>query len=141
MKQCSKCKTEKDPTDFWKHKNSKDGLNSVCKDCSKFKVREWIFRNKEKSSSLNLGWKKRNPEKVKLYSSAYENRKRKNMPKWVNKIQINQFYKDKPYGYEVDHIIPLKGKNVTGLHVIHNLQYLSSTENKKKYNNLQESVG
>jgi hypothetical protein len=37
---------------------------------------------------------------------------------------IKEFYSKCPIGYEVDHIIPLNGKNVSGLHTITNLQYL-----------------
>ncbi len=33
MKECNKCNTTKEPTEFYKNKNCKDGLNSWCKKC------------------------------------------------------------------------------------------------------------
>ena len=71
------------------------------------------------------------------------NRKRLKLatPKWANKKDILKFYKNRPIGYHVDHIIPLKGKNVCGLHTIENLQYLPAVENFKKNNTFELKMG
>lgn len=49
------------------------------------------------------------------------------------KILIGNFYKNCPKGYEVDHIIPLSRG---GKHILSNLQYLTISENRRKYNKL-----
>ncbi len=55
-------------------------------------------------------------------------------PAWADLPRIAEFYKNKPEGYHVDHIIPLRGENVCGLHVHYNLQYLTAYENRVKGN-------
>ena len=57
-------------------------------------------------------------------------------PKWTNLKKIKEIYKYCPRGYHVDHIVPLKGVNVCGLHVENNLQYLTAQENISKGNKL-----
>lgn len=57
------------------------------------------------------------------------------IPKWANIDKIKEIYKNRPEGCHVDHIIPLQGKNVCGLHVETNLQYLSIADNLKESNN------
>ena len=49
------------------------------------------------------------------------------------RIKIAQFYKNRPVGYHVDHIIPIaKG----GKHRLDNLQYLTKEENLRKRDKL-----
>jgi hypothetical protein len=55
-------------------------------------------------------------------------------PPWANHQLISDFYKKCPEGYHVDHIIPIAGKNVCGLHVLWNLQYLTAKDNLQKGN-------
>jgi 5-methylcytosine-specific restriction endonuclease McrA len=61
-------------------------------------------------------------------------------PPWSNLESIRQFYSECPEGLVVDHVVPLRGKEVSGLHVVQNLQYLTRVENARKYNKFVPSV-
>lgn len=70
---------------------------------------------------------------------AYASSKRRagihyRIPKWANLKEIERIYANRPKGYHVDHVIPLFGKFVSGLHVETNMQYLPEMENFKKNN-------
>ena len=53
---------------------------------------------------------------------------------WSDELVISMIYADCPEGHHVDHIIPLQGEKVSGLHVAWNLQYLTAEENLAKGN-------
>jgi len=54
-------------------------------------------------------------------------------PKWANKDEMKTIYANRGMMH-VDHIIPLRGKLVCGLHCAANLQYLDGFANKSKLN-------
>lgn len=78
----------------------------------------------------------RSTDEGKAKRAAYEAwrraRKQNATPPWADQEEIEAFYRARPPGYEVDHIIPLKGKTVSGLHTLDNLQYLTMSDNRKK---------
>jgi len=53
--------------------------------------------------------------------------------------EIREIYRNCPEGHEVDHIVPIKGMNVSGLHVPWNLQYLPVAENRAKGNKFKDA--
>lgn len=50
--------------------------------------------------------------------------------------EIKRIYLFRPLGHHVDHLIPLQGKNVCGLHIPANLRYIPAKENLSKGNKL-----
>lgn len=88
--------------------------------------------------------------KVNAKNAARHARKLNRCPAWLtveHLKEIEQFFRDASYlkaltkvRFEVDHIVPLQGKNVSGLHVPWNLQLLTATENREKKNNLKANV-
>ena len=63
------------------------------------------------------------------------------MAPWANRLSIRDFYVlaqkityETGVLHEVDHIIPLQGKKVSGLHVENNLRVISMLENRRKHN-------
>lgn len=105
------------------------------------KNRERILEYKKSYGKINRG--KRNAIEAKRYAE-----KLNRTPNWLTKAQkeeIEQFYwlaKDlyRVTGetYHVDHIVPMQGKNISGLHVPWNLQILPSDLNASKGNKYEE---
>jgi len=89
---------------------------------------------------------KANPGVVNAKTARRRSAKLHRTPFWLTKEQkkqIKEFYIVAalisglcPEPMEVDHIVPLQGKNVSGLHVPWNLQILSESDNRKKKNKL-----
>lgn len=48
MKKCSKCKIDRDLSDFYKDKSRKDGLRNICRGCDKNKINKYRLENPDK---------------------------------------------------------------------------------------------
>lgn len=108
------------------------------KEKQKFYIKRWATRNSDIVKRKRKEYVEQNREKVRVYyrSKCARRRARKlsATPPWVDNKTMNLIYKNCPKGYHVDHIIPLNGINVSGLHVPWNLQYLPAIENLIKGN-------
>lgn len=81
--------------------------------------------------------RERNYTLIKARDNEYRCKRIQRVPKWSETKAIQEVYRMCPEGFHVDHIIPLRGKLVSGLHVLANLQYLRAAENIAKSNKFE----
>ena len=147
-KVCIHCSIEKSLYCFgfssYKRKDGSSYYKTYCKSCAVKKEQERIKNkgrkyDREQQVKAVALWRKENPIKERLRVALRQKRVRLATPQWVEKEEIRKIYLQAQIeNKEVDHIIPLKGKTVCGLHVPWNLQLLSKTENSKKSNTFIE---
>ncbi len=123
----------------------------------------WNQNNREKEAQRAQKWRKDNPDTYKKSIRTWRNKnavayraymakatadrnaaEKRRTPQWLNKEQdwlIQQAYelaqlrtKMFNFSWHVDHVVPLRGKDVSGLHVPWNLQVIAAAENTKKGN-------
>jgi hypothetical protein len=95
---------------------------------------EWYRLNRDRGNELAAAYRKRNAHIISARARTMEARRLLRVPAWSETDLIVEFYKKCPPGHEVDHVLPLQGEFVSGLHVIGNLQYLTIAENRSKKN-------
>lgn len=131
-KKCSSCFKVLSYTEYHKDAWNTRGINSTCKDC---RVLENALQyKKESTKEAHQRSYIKNKGIIKARNAAYRAARSYREVPWANKIALALIYKNCPEGYHVDHIIPLKGELVSGLHVPENLQYLSALDNIIKSN-------
>ena len=106
---------------------------------------KWHREHPERVSVHKKGWKTRHPEltaKDRAHRRAAELLR---APAWADRNAIRAIYArarritlQSGIPHHVDHIIPLLGRRVSGLHCASNLQILPSTENLKKGNKFED---
>lgn len=112
LKCCARCTLVFDDSLFFNNESKQDSKDVYCKPCFNEYVRE--YRRFQQGS---------------IRASKAER-----TPNWADLNKIREIYANCPEGYHVDHIVPLHGKLVSGLHVENNLQYLPAIDNCKKNN-------
>ena len=132
---CNRCMEIKNEDEFYKsHK-------TVCKKCMIIKQKDYYQLNKECRLSYQHKYEKTDKG---LITVDRRNQKRmeqirNSTPPWSNKKELRDFYKNKPAGMSVNHIIPVGNKFVCGLNVMDNLEYIPLSENLRRGSQLPEA--
>jgi len=103
---------------------------------------KWRQENIETHNAINREWFANNKDKRASYQAKRKATILQRTPKWdpdvhliVAKYQLAAMLTQASgIPHHVDHIIPLQGKNVSGLHTFSNLRVIPGEENVKKSN-------
>ena len=159
-KECRKCGEVKPLEEYHKHKRMADGHLHACKVCvrlynklnarrrhrtdAEYREKCRVSRRLGNMSDESAGRRK---ESVKRSSIKREMAEKQATPSWANRQLIASYYKEAKrleeltgIKFHVDHIIPLQGDLVSGLHVESNLQLLPEYENLSKSNRFDPQI-
>lgn len=149
MKTCLVCQSTL-PSDFFSPaKNGRGGLHPWCRDCVREYNRSRYHHGKSprayvrKTAATILPYVEPPKDKTakSLQEQGYKSAerawrrllKRKCVPPWVEfRDTVPVYALANSLGFAVDHIVPVHGKDVCGLHVPWNLQLLTPGENSRK---------
>ena len=108
----------------------------------------WKKANPDKIITHRKSWLKNNLNKHNAKTAKQRASKLQRTPPWLTAehfAEIQAFYTQSKaltqstgVAYHVDHIVPLRGESVSGLHVPWNLQVITATENCSKNNRFIE---
>ena len=99
-------------------------------------VRAYMAANPDKVKAARKAWYNANSKRWAAYATARRAALLQRTPLWADLDAITQVYVDCPNGMHVDHIYPLCGKTVSGLHIASNLRFSDAIENKRKGNRM-----
>lgn len=111
------------------------------------KVSKWAKANPERRKEIGVKYAARHKDEPEYKAKNCENRRarsariNRSTPDWADKKLMQSIYLESQLisnrtgiKHEVDHIIPLQGKLVSGLHVQNNLRVITVTANRQKSN-------
>lgn len=137
---CVQCNRERLARDWREGKrwSQQDGSRST------EAVRKWTANNPEKKAEKNRKWRIENRAEHNAHAAKRRAAKTQRTPAWADHEEIGMWYgvaevlSRGGVEFHVDHIVPLQGQEVCGLHSHDNLQVLPWFENLRKSAKLRE---
>jgi len=92
MKKCTKCKVDKEITEFFKDKQRKGGLYPSCKECGKEYHKEYNKKNKDKIIEHKKEYYKKNKNKINKSNKEYYEENKDKVAE-----RVKEYYKENKY--------------------------------------------
>lgn len=115
-------------------------------EAARHKVRKWRAANLERERARVREFLARDSSRRAESRAAWRAMKKRQMPAWADRVSIATFYRlarqlteKTGIAHHVDHVIPLCGREVSGLHVQTNLRVVTAHENRCKSNRYDEN--
>jgi len=153
MKLCTKCQENKNLDCFYKKQSGNwcISCHKIYRNSRKERVSElsriWFEKNKEKAILNKKLWRKNNMHLNRFYGLNRIAKKNKRNVFWKKEltdlviIEAHHLAKLREkitkFKWHVDHIIPMNGKLVSGLHVWNNIQVIPASDNVRKHNKFE----
>jgi hypothetical protein len=140
------------------HVTERYTASKTCCECANLAANLSKAKNRAKYTASSFAWGKKNPEKTakyqrtqnakrpgtrNLWTMNYRSAKVDRMPNWLNDGHLFEMESIYTYcsalrkiglDYHVDHVVPLRGKSVSGFHAPWNMQVIPGKENMSKGN-------
>lgn len=105
------------------------------------KNKRWHAGNPTKVAATQKRYRLANPALIAAHCAKRRAAQLQATPSWAEPELIELIYAEAAHrGMEVDHIIPLRGKTVSGLHVHNNMQLLTARQNASKGNRVASCI-
>lgn len=128
---CTQCGMNEPLSMFRPRAHCKGGYSKTCSDCYDVKSKSAEYKKNNKATT-NAATRKRQAAKI------------SRTPKWLSEfdhLKMKCLYqvaamrtRESGYAWHVDHIVPLQGRKVSGMHVPWNLQVIPADKNVSKGN-------
>jgi len=163
LKICATCQKEKAISAFYKQTTrGLFGVRGTCKECDFVKKKQYrllnseelkaskradYVKNRQKNLEVKRIYRQANKGKINALVAARKAVIKQRTPKWLSKIDMDRIKNEYQLAtllskitnesWHVDHIIPLQGENVSGLHTPSNLRAMRGVENISKKNKFE----
>lgn len=138
-KPCIRCHETFPVSNFYAHKRMADGLLNACKPCVKAGALQWGRDNKEARRAIRHAYVARNPAQAMVQRRALPQQ----APLWYSEldelawVEANDLTRLRSEAtgipHEIDHIVPLGGRLVSGLHWHANWRVVPAETNRRKW--------